>query len=107
MALAKKLFIWLWLSLTLGGCVAQFGKDFSPVAITANFRIGISNTDTALKFLGEPQGMGKAYLPQLGLVDVWEYHFAVASEGDIKQKMLLLFFDKERRVQGYIWYSSL
>ncbi|HEY3306135.1 MAG TPA: hypothetical protein VGL70_21655 [Candidatus Binatia bacterium] len=62
--------------------------------------------ETVLAVLGQPQGRGKSYLPGQGLFDVWDYFFAVATAGDVKQKYLLVFFDNNRRVQGYIWWSD-
>lgn len=89
--------------------------------MTDHVKIGETKMETVLAVLGEPRGRGKSFLaPHLiskpgstaasseaaGPTDVWDYYFAVGGMSDVKQKMLLIFFDRERVVQGYIWFSD-
>lgn len=87
----------------------RIGKDFSGQGVTEGLKIGETQMETVMAVIGQPIGRGKGFLSPHGTVDIWEYHFMVATPGDpdsIKQKQLLIFFDKDRKVQSYIWWSG-
>lgn len=92
------------------GCGSiRIGKDFSGPGVTEGIKIGETQMETVMAVVGQPKARGKGYLPPQGPVDVWVYAFAVATIGDtdsVKEKQLLIFFDKDRKVQSYIWWSS-
>ena len=110
-------------ALYVSGCAptVTLGKDFSSQSIADHVRIGETKMETVLAVLGEPRGRGKgAFGPHLifkggsgvddlgsaGVMDVWDYYFGVGGMSDVKQKMLLIFFDSNRIVQSYIWFSD-
>jgi len=94
--------------LSVNACTTiTMGKNFSGPGVTEGIEVGKTKMETVMATLGEPRGRGKGHLPAQGPVDVWEYYYAVASVGaDAKQKLLMIFFDKERVVRGYIWWSQ-
>jgi hypothetical protein len=100
----------LWgalLMLGLTACSMQMGKEFSGPRASEVLRPQETSMEAVERALGAPMGRGQGYLPGAGPIDVWEYHYATATAGgDAQQKMLFVFFDHRRLVQGYLWYST-
>ena len=85
------------------------GRDFSTQGVTEGVKPGETSMETVMAVLGQPRSRGKGYIPGHGPVDIWTYLYmsAVAGQPDsIKDKQLLVFFDRERKVAGYLWWSG-
>ena len=111
----------LWGVVAASGCAPTItlGRDFAAQTVS-EIKIGETKMETVLAVLGEPRRRWSLLAPQLivkagalptnsdaaGAGDLWEYYFAVGSISEVKQKMLLIFFDKDRVVQGYLWFSE-
>lgn len=91
----------------LSACSMQLGKPLSGMRVAEVLQPQVTTMDAVQRALEAPQGRGRGYLPGAGPVEVWEYHYVTASAGgEAQQQQLLIFFDGQRVVQGYVWYST-
>ncbi len=101
-------FMALILSLSLAGCSMSFkyGRIPDTNSLTS-LKQQVSTKGDVLNILGPPRGYGRMQPYQFtGEYDLWLYEFyETNTTGEVKIKMLLVFFDKEK-FDGYMWFSS-
>ena len=103
-----RLLVFLALILSLAGCgmSLKFGRLPDTNSLTS-LKQQVSTKGDVLNTLGPPRGYGSMRpYPYAGYYDLWLYEFyETNTSGEIKIKMLLVFFDKEK-YDGYMWFSS-
>jgi outer membrane protein assembly factor BamE (lipoprotein component of BamABCDE complex) len=105
-----RVLVFLALILSLAGCGTsmKFGRMPDTDSLTS-LKQQVSTKGDVLNTLGPPRGYGSMRpYPYAGYYDIWLYEFyeAIRTTREIKIKMLLVFFDKEK-YDGYMWFSSL
>jgi outer membrane protein assembly factor BamE (lipoprotein component of BamABCDE complex) len=106
-----RLVVFLALILILAGCGTsiKFGRMPDTNSLTS-LKQQVSTKGDVLNTLGPPRGYGSMRpYPYAGYYDLWFYEFSEAkgiTASEIKVKMLLVFFDKDK-YDGYMWFSAL
>ncbi len=90
-----------------GNVQIRAGAKPNLAALEKSLSQGESTEQDVAKSLGAPSGKGREMLPFMDSPrDTWTYYY---EEGDLKddRRLFLFVFFKDRRYDGYMWFSSL
>lgn len=84
------------------------GKRPNITALETILKSGESSSQDVLNALGTPTGKGQEMLPFMDSIRVtWTYYYEQLDLDDDSRLFLFVFFDKNNRYDGYMWFSSL
>ena len=99
----------LIVTLPLAGCVSvqvRGGDNFATSRLDM-LEVGESSIGEVRDALGPAYGKGKSMLPfHDSPRDTWYYYYFEGDDQDARQKILLVYLDKQV-YDGYMWFSSI
>jgi len=108
----RRVATWLLALAVLGGCKSaptELGNPRNPLPIErlAQLDPGVSTMTEVVAVLGQPQGRGKARMPNLPAADVLLYESDALHGTKMRMKMLIVFVRRDSAVyEGYMWFNS-